>query len=187
MSINKSNLALVRQCFMSAAFSHKVQECAAERKEKSASFFKNVNIVIVTSVLALLILQTTSWNRVAFSYIGASLSGIEIVLLIVQLSFNFEREATAHKNSALKYMSIRERYKSLIADIVGSKIDNAEATRRRDELHTEYQLVSDSALQTTDEDYDMAMVKLKITADSKNVWSDRQIDGLLPKALRVKG
>jgi hypothetical protein len=106
------------------------------------------------------------------------------MLLIVSLTFNHEPEINSHKNTALKYMNLRDRTRSLIADILGAGVADREATRRRDELLHEYQVISDLALATSKGDYDSAMKALQLTPDGQNTWSDDQIDSLLPQLLR---
>lgn len=186
MSIDKKNLAIVRQGFANAAFTHKTHEMAAERKERRSIIFKALNITLITLVLGLLVTQTIIPTNLIFSYIGAGLTGAEIALLIIHLSFNIEPEIVSHKNTALKYMSLRDRYKLLIADILGDAVSANEIVRRRDDLLREYQTISDLALQTNQKDYDNAMSRLKIKEDQQNIWSDKQVDGLLPKELRSK-
>lgn len=186
MKIYKENLAVVRQAFANAAFSHKVQEMAAERKEGRIATFKTINICLIGLVLLLFLLQATTDSSPVLTYIGAGLTAAEIVLLISQLTFGVEQEVVAHKNSALKYMSLRDRYKSTLADILRGTLDDREFTKTRDNLLKEYQMISDLSIQTSSNDYDEAMAKLKLVPDGKNVWSDKQIDSLLPKELRAK-
>ena len=185
MKIDKENLAMARQAFTNAAFSHKVQEVAAERKEKRIVAFKILNICVIAAVLFLFLLQTIIDSSPVLAYIGAGLTVSEIVLLISQLTFGIEREVMAHKNSALKYMSLRDRYKSFLADMIRGVLGENELTGMRDNLLSEYQMISDLSIQTSDVDYNNAMKKLKLVANDQNVWSDKQIDSLLPKELRI--
>src|SRR6266702_5502298 len=186
MSVDKKNLAIVRQSFTNAAFTHKTHEMAAERKENRSIIFKILHLTLITLVLGLLVTQTIIPTNLIFSYIGAGLTGAEIALLIIHLSFNIESEIVSHKNTALKYMGLRDRYKVLIADVLRDAFSPSEIVRRRDDLLREYQTISDLALQTNQKDYDNAMSHLKIKEDQQNIWSDKQIDGLLPKELRSK-
>lgn len=186
MAVDKNSLALVRQGFANAAFAHKVHEVAVERKETRATKFKAANISIVALVVTLLVIQATvSKNNNVLIYISSGVGAAEIILLIVDLSFNAEREAVSHKNMALEYMALRDNYKELMADILGERISASEITKRRTDLLGEYQRLSKLALQTTENDYDNALSKLNIRPDKQNAWSDKQIDNLLPKELRL--
>jgi len=184
MKVDRENLAAVRQCFANAALSHKVQEVAAERQEKRITWFKSLNIVVVGAVLGLFVAQGIFPDQHILAYIGAGLTVAEIVLMISHLTFGIEQEAVAHKNSALKYMSLRDRYKSFMVDIVQGALTGGELARMRDDLLREYQMVSDLALQTSEDDYHEAMRRMKLVEDGQNVWSEKQINSLLPKELR---
>lgn len=186
MAINQQNLATVRHNFANATFAHKVHEMAAERKGGRSIKYKVANVTLVSLVLGIFVFQSVTDASPVFSYIGAGLSAGEIVLLIVSLTFNHEPEITSHKNTALKYMNLRDRYRSLIADIINGRTTEADAIGKRDILLHEYQVISDLALETTKQDYNKAMKELQLTPDGKNTWSDTQIDSLLPKALRIK-
>jgi hypothetical protein len=184
MAVDKKNLAVVRQNLANAAFSHKVHEMAVERKGRVVTIFKILNVTLVSLVLILFVAQTIRPSSPVISYIGAGLTAGVIILLIIQLSFSIENEIVTHKNTALKYMDLRDRYKLLLADILNSRNGLGAANQRRDELLHEYQTISDLALQTTQHDYSSAMERLKLKDDNKNVWSDKQIDSLLPKELQ---
>jgi len=183
MAVNTVNLAIVRQNFANAAFSHKVHEMAVERKEYKSTMFKILNVCLIASVMLLFVAQTIWSSSLIISYIGAGLTAAEVILVITQLSFSVESEVTAHKNTALKYMDLRERYKLLLADIINGDQSGTIVVRRTELLH-EYQTISDLALQTNSQDYKLAMERLKLKEDKHNVWSDKQIDSLLPKELR---
>lgn len=186
MKLDRENLATVRQCFANAVLSHKVQEVAAERKERRVARFKCGNIIMVSAVLLLFIAQSMAPSNHVLAYVGAGLTAAEIILLIVQLSFGIEQEVVTHKNSALEYMSLRDRYKSFMADVIRGSLTAKELIGKRYELLSQYQMISKLALQTSEDDYHKAMAKLKLTEDGQNVWSDAQIDSLLPKELRDK-
>src|SRR3989338_8691790 len=120
--MDTKNLSIVRQSFANTVFTHKVQEVAADLQGNKALKVKIVNIALVALVLIFLILQLIYTNESVYSYIGIVLSVIEIIFLIFQLSFNFEEKAGLHKNTALKYLELRDKYPNFIADIMNSRI-----------------------------------------------------------------
>lgn len=185
MGTSKENLAAVRHAYANVVFAHKVQEMAVERKEKRIATFKILNVVVIAAVLTIFVSQAFVHSNPILAYIGAGLTVAEIVILISHLTFGVEQEVVAHKNSALKYMSLRDRYKSFIADLMRGALNEDDVVRGRDDLLREYQMISDLSLQTNEHDYSKAMVKLKLIEDDQNVWSDKQIDSLLPKDLRL--
>ncbi|OIP86285.1 hypothetical protein AUK57_00740 [Candidatus Saccharibacteria bacterium CG2_30_41_52] len=184
--MDKENLSVVRQSLANASFSHKVHEVASDRKTEASVRFKYIDICIISLIFILLVLQTQMSSNFIFSFIGAGLTAAEIVVLIVKLFFHFDEDSVAHKNTALKYMALRDRYKNLIADIIKQTINQSEIVNRRDQLLHEYQMISDLAPQTSKDDYCEAMKRLKIKEDNQNIWSDTQVDHFLPKELRKK-
>lgn len=186
MAVNQPNLAAVRHNFANATFAHKVHEMAAERKSTRSSNYKKANVAMVVLVMSIFVFQSINNTFPVLNYIGAGISAGEIVLLVVSLTFNHEPEITSHKNTALKYMNLRDRYRSLITDIISNGITDTNAIRKRDDLLHEYQVISDLALVTTKQDYIRAMDDLQLKPDGQNTWSDDQIDSLLPELLRQK-
>ena len=186
MKVSKENLSVVRHAYANVVFSHKVQEMAVERKERRITIFKVLNIALIGAALFLFVFQSITNTHPVLAYIGAGLTAAEIILLLSHLTFGIEQEVVAHKNTALKYMSLRDRYKSFIGDMLQGALTTQEMARIRDDLLREYQMISDLSIQTNEDDYHKAMKKLKLVEDKQNVWSDKQIDSMLPKELRTK-
>lgn len=187
--MNKENLSIIRQSFACAVFTHKVQEVAAENQEKNVFAIKIVNIILVSIVLILLIIQASKPEVLLFSYIGAGITVAEVIFLIIQLTFSFEQRVIMHKNSALKYMGLRDAYRSLIADIMSDSMSLEQIVARRDLLQREYQVISDLAPQTGSKEYTEAQKRLNKRGEISGeefTWSDEEIDWFLPENLRLK-
>lgn len=186
--MDQHNLAIVRQSFANTVFTHKVQEVAAERCEKKIFMVKVANIALVSVVLILLFLQAAFPTKVWLVYLGAAITIAEIIFLIIQLTFSFDQQLIAHKNSALKYMSLRDNYRNLITDLMNEEGVNPTLVSRRDELQHRYQVISDLAPQTSQKDYIAAQGKLNkrgAVEGEEFTWADEEIDHFLPHALRV--
>lgn len=187
--MDTKNLSIVRQTFANTVFTHKVQEVAAEHQEKKAFRVKITNIALVSVVLVLLFFQASYPDQIMFSYIGVGVTISEVIFLIIQLSFSFEQRMIMHKNSALKYMGLRDSYRSLIADIMNESITNEALLARRDLLQREYQVISDLAPQTGGQEYTEAQKRLNkrcVVQGEEFTWSDEEIDWFLPEKLRLK-
>lgn len=187
--MDKINLAIVRQSFAQTVFTHQVQEIAAGNKRKKVLKVKILNIIFVGIVLILLVLQTQFPTNPIFAYIGAGVTVAEIVFLIIQTTFDFEGQSLLHKNSALKYMSLRDRYRLLIADIMNEQSPKRELITKRNGLQTEYQSISDLAPPTSSSDFDAAQIALNkkgLVKGEQYTWSDKEIDHFLPEELRLK-
>jgi len=187
-SIDIKNLSIVRQSFANAVFTHKVQEIAAENQERNVFKVKITNIILLLAVLILLFLQALKTENIIFSYIAAGITIAEVIFLIIQLSFSYEQRAIIHKNSALKYMELRDNYRSLITDIMNENISNEMIITKRDLLQKEYQIISDLAPQTGTKEYKEAQKRLNKRGEVKGedfTWSDEEIDRFLPEKLRL--
>ena len=183
------NLAIVRQSYANTVFTHKVQEVAAQAQSNNADKIKILNIVITAVVLILLVVQTACPSEIILSYIAAGITVAEVVFLIVQLTFNFDQKSVLHKNSALKYMGLRDQYRLLIADIMNDTLDEKNIMSRRDSLQYQYQVISDLAPQTSPENYTDAQKRLNkrgAISGEEFTWSDEEIDWFLPETLRLK-
>lgn len=147
-----------------------------------------MNVFFVAVVLILLVLQIRDSDNLIYSYLGAGITIAEVVFLIVQLTFDFENQSLLHKNAALKYMSLRDRYRLLITDIMNEKAPKSEIISRRDSLQAEYQSISDLSPSTGTKEFDAAQVSLNkkgLVTGEQFTWSDNEIDHFLPEALRL--
>ena len=182
------NLSVIRQSFANTVFTHKVQEVAAEYKGLKATFIKIANIVFVALVLLMLIVQTANPTNPIYAYIGSGIAVGEIIFLIVQLSFNFEQGDVLHKNSALEYMQLRDKYRALIVDVMNNREPHEDLVSRRDGLQTEYQIISNMSPQTGPKEYSEAQRRLNTAGTvggEQFTWSDAEIDQYLPENLRL--
>jgi hypothetical protein len=96
------NLSIVRQFFANTVFTHKVQEVAAENQERKSTLVKIANIIIVFFILILLFLQNYFQNKIFIPIIGAGLAIGEVIFLILQLTFRFDKRMDLHKKAAIK-------------------------------------------------------------------------------------
>ena len=182
------NLSIVRQNFANAVFNHKKQEIASEIQGKFVFWIKISNIILVSLVLISIILQLSFPKSTLFSSVGLGFSIAEIIFLIIQLTFNFEHKEILHKNSALKFMVLRDNYALLITDIINGLSSEA-IMQRRNDLKNQYQIVCDLAPQTGNKEYKKAQKRLgtNCAENEEYTWSDEEIDKFLPEELRLKG
>lgn len=186
--MDKKNLSVVRQMFAQTVFTHKVQECACERNSKKKNYFDWLTIIILSATLIILVLSLICEKSEILNYIGIALTIIEIVLLVMEKTFNFGGDAMQHKQSALKYLALRNEYLNLIADIIGSKKNDEEVIVFRDQLTKRYNEICDLSPQTEGSDYTCAQEKLG-TKSKKGKghlhWTEEEIDSFLPIELKL--
>jgi hypothetical protein len=65
---------------------------------------------------------------------GAILSGLALLILLFQVTFDLEAASRAHRAAAARLWQIREQYRAVLSDLHDGAIDPAEARRRRDAL-----------------------------------------------------
>lgn len=185
--MDTKNLATVRQMFAQTVFTHKVQEVAAEFKEQRASQYKWVDVGIAGCILVLLALQAAHLDMPIFAYIGIGVAVGEIIFRIVQGVFDVEKQAMLHKNSALKFMALRDKYLLLITDIMSEKVTHQEIVLQRNALQQKYQSICDLAPQTGSREYGEAQKRLLGGAVEGEAftWSDAEIDRFLTSELRL--
>jgi hypothetical protein len=181
------NLSIVRQSYANVVFNHKKQEIASEIQGKFVWWIKISNIILVFLVLIFIVFQLSFPESTIFSSLGLGISIAEIIFLIIQLTFNFEHKEILHKNSALKFMGLRDSYSLLIADIMNG-LDLEPIKQRRDDLKNQYQTICDLAPQTGDKEYKKTQNRLgtNCVENEEFTWSDEEIDRFLPEELRIK-
>lgn len=186
--MDMKNLAAIRQTFAQTVFTHKVQEVACEFKEKRAKRFRYIHLVLVSLVILLLALQAANLDSPIFALTGIGVAAGEVIFLILQLTYNFEKEAAQHKSVALKYLALRDKYMLLITDVMAGGTKSAEITMRRNTLQQEYQNICDIAPQTGSNEYQETQKRLNkdgVVEGEQFTWSDAEIDRFLPKELRI--
>ena len=186
--MDTKNLSIIRQSYANTVFTHKVQEVASEFQDKKNFTVKIFNVVLTSIVLILLIFQASFPTAIVLSYIGSGVTVAEVIFLIIQLTFNFDQRAIQHKNSALKFMALRDCYRALIADIMNEVIDTDKIIAQRDSLQRQYQVIADLSPQTSGKEYTKAQKRLNkrgAVSGEEFTWSDEEIDWFLPENLRI--
>jgi hypothetical protein len=69
-----------------------------------------------------------------WAIVAASLSAVALLVMLINLTFDFESSAHAHTSCSTHLWSIRERYGSLLSDLREGAVDLQEARFRRDHL-----------------------------------------------------
>lgn len=83
-------------------------------------------------------------------------------------------------------MSLRDRYRLLITDIMNEKSSKKDILERRNALQNEYQSISDLSPSTSEADYLGAQKLLGLSGVGEQfTWSDKEIDRFLPQEFRL--
>lgn len=73
--------------------------------------------------------------------VAASLAGVALIVLLVQLTFDFDASARAHAACSAHLWGVRERYRSLLSDLHDGALSVADARMRRDKLMDELRAI----------------------------------------------
>lgn len=181
-----SNLSIIRQQFAQCVFNHKIHEKACDRLEKTQWRIKWISIADLFFVLLFLILQIKFPDNNIFGGISVGLTVFEILFLFFQKEFSIEERAQEHKKIALQFLSLRDKYKNFIVDIINN-LSVSEIAWRRDLYQEQYQIITWLSPQTTYADYKKTQLSLlwKLNSDEEFTWSEKEINRFLPKELHL--
>jgi hypothetical protein len=77
--------------------------------------------------------------------VAASMAGVALLVLLVQLTFDFDASARAHAACGAHLWGVRERYRSLLSDLHEGAIGVADARVRRDQLMDELRAIYETS------------------------------------------
>lgn len=182
------NLSVIRQSFGNVVYTHKTHETSAESEDKKSTYIKITNVFLIALVLIIFIVQIFRPWEIFWSYMGAGLTILEIVFLIIQLFFPFSENFLKHKNTALCLLTVREEYIGLMADIVNKDLKTSEIRKQRDKLLNKLEVIYKFAPQTTRDSFEKTqrLLNPKGVVDGEDfTFSDSEIDRFLPSHLRI--
>jgi len=87
--------------------------------------------------------------------VAASLAGLALLLLLVDLTFDFDASARAHAMCGAHLWGLRERYRALLSDLHDGAINLADARLRRDKLMDELRAIYETTSAISLEDVKM--------------------------------
>ena len=76
-----------------------------------------------------------------FAIVAASLACLTLMILLVDLTFDFDASARAHAACSAHLWGLRERYRSLLSDLHDGALDVGDARLRRDKLMDELRAI----------------------------------------------
>jgi hypothetical protein len=190
--MNEYLLANVRFYFAQSVFMNNCHYKAYSRLEKRKSLISNIVITFSAITIILLILQVIGLENGYASlinvsaFVGLVLTGASLVFELINkedLSILMYQQ----KDTAEKYKTLRDKYMSLIEEIMSNTTDENELKIKRDKLLKKYSAIGEFSPNTTYTDYLEAQkaLGLKGNTDEEFTWSNKEIDKFLPKELRL--
>ena len=80
----------------------------------------------------------------ALAIAAACMSGVALIVLLINLTFDFDASARAHAASGAQLWGLRERYRSLLSDLHDGAIGLDAARLKRDQLIEELRRIHDA-------------------------------------------
>ncbi len=190
--MNKYLLANVRFYFAQSVFMNNCHYKAFGRLKKRKKLISNIVITFSTITILLLILQIIGLENNyeslinILAFIGLVLTGASLVFELINkedLSILMQQ----HKDTAEKYKTLRDKYMSLIEEIMSNSTSESKLKIKRDKLLKKYSEIGEFSPSTDYSDYTDAQksLGLKGNSDEEFTWSNKEIDKFLPKELRL--
>ena len=181
----------IREIYGRVVYSHKTHEKQAEILTTRLSKIKLGQIILPALSTAgfVTVFLDADWLR-GFdvrwlgALIGAAFSALLLALNLYTKNYDLAEEARLHKDTAIKILSIREKYVSLLVDLQSGSETPSAIRRKRDALADELDDVYAKAPITTEKAYRKAQKALK--SEDEMTFSDTELDALLPPGLRSK-
>ena len=171
----------LRECFVRVVYSHKTHEKCADMLAICLSRVTLSQISLSAIVTGSLIFRLIGFGNLA-TIMGIILSAVLLCLNLYMKDRNLNDVIHKHKKAANEIWLIRERYQSLLTDLLMENKTLDSILDERDTLMKELHLVYSAAPSTNSRAYRNAQKALK--QDEDMTFSDKEIDAFLPQELK---
>lgn len=173
--------AQLRECFGRVVYSHKTHEKCADILLSRLSAIKLWQIILSAITTGGFIAAVFGAGRIG-AVVGVLVSTVLLVLNAHTKNYDLGELAQKHKQAANDLWLIREKYLSMITDLVIGEKALGKLQEERDTLLEELHSVYSGAPSTTFQAYKKAREALKTYEDM--TFTDQEIDAFLPKELK---
>lgn len=171
----------LRECFGRVVYSHKTHEKCSDILVKRLSRIKFWQIILSAIVTSSFLFRIFGLAEAGF-IIGGIFSAALLCLTLYMKDYNLGEEAQKHKQAADDLWLIRERYQSLITDLVIGETPLKVIQQERDVLMEDLHVVYLNAPTTNSRAYTEAQNALQQNEDM--TFSEEEIDAFLPTELK---
>ena len=171
----------LRECFGRVVYSHKTHEKCADILLKRLSSMK-LSLIVLSAITTIGCFSVLFGSERIGSIIASLVSAILLCLTLYAKDYNLAELAQKHRQAANDIWLIREKYQSLIIDLVigGKPLETIQ--QERDVLMEDLHSVYSGAPSTTYKAYKKAQQSLKYNEEM--TFSDEEIDTFLPSELK---
>ena len=185
--IDFNNLSAIRDNFGNIVYTKKIHEIHKARENRKYILYKLITVVMTACILISIIIGQVYPKKNWIILIGIALAILEVIWLIITLSFDPKQKYHSHSETANSLYLLREKYVFLMVDIVNESLSQEQIAQRRDSLLEESKQIYDKAPSTDNHAYQIAGKKLKNSKPNKGedstLWDD-EIDHFLPRMLQ---
>ena len=173
--------AQLRECFCRVVYSHKTHEKQADILLKRLSRIKLCQIILSAIVTGSFIFRFFGLGEISF-IIGTIFAAALLCFILYMKDYNLAELAQKHKQAANDIWLIREKYQSLITDLVMGGKPLEVIQHERDVLMEDLHVVYSNIPTTSPQAYGAAQKALKQNEDM--TFSEKEIDAFLPTELK---
>ena len=173
--------AQIRECYARVVYTHKVHEKCSDILNKwnnRVKFWQIALSALTTSGIVGIIIVDEMWLK----FVTAGISFITTFLSTYVKKYDLGGLAQQHADAAVAIWNVREKYLSLITDMLGKSIAVDEARGIRDELQHELLGIYNGSPRSFAKAYNEAVEGLKKMDEM--TFTDDEINKFLPQALR---
>jgi hypothetical protein len=172
----------LRELYGRVVWTHKTQEKCADILLRRHTRLKITQIILSASITTGILVSVFGDNSIV-GIISAIISAILFGLNAYTKDYDLGEISQKHSTAASELWNIRESYLSLLTDLRAKKLSLDEITAKRNTLQEELYNTYKGAPRTISSAYQEATKGLKINEEL--TFSDKEIDNLLPKELRM--
>ena len=176
-------LDLVRQNFASVVWTHKIQEQQAEMYEEQYKRIEFINI-FAAALTSCGVFTTFYQDELWVKIVTIILSFITLFITAYLKSFDLKSMAGENKEYANKFLVIRNKMLSVIAELHMMKASLEELQNKYEIILSESNEIYISAPSTNNKAVKRAKIRLEV--DKDYTFTDEEIDRFLPDSLRGK-
>ena len=171
----------LRECYGRVVYSHKTHEKCSDILLSRLSSIKFWQILLSALTTGGFVSTFFGAGEIGAG-VGVGISTLLLVLNAYTKNYDLGELAQKHKQAANEIWLIREKYLSLLTDLIIGEKTIAQLLSERDELLNKLHSVYSGSPNTTFEAYQKARDALKTKEDM--TFSDEEIDAFLPKELK---
>ena len=173
----------LRELYGRVVYSHKAQEKSADILQTWLSRLKWCQIFL-SAVSASGYVTTLFGVDVVGSIVGSTFAVVLLILNLYTKDHDLSGLASKHRRTAIDIWLIREKYLSLIVDLVSGGKPLEVLQQERDTLADNLHSVYLAAPSTNSKAYAKAQEALQLNEEM--TFSDKELDAILPTRLRTK-